>query len=459
MSRILRWMLAGVIAIAALLTAGGTRASACSCVGPLVSCESTWTADAVFVGTVVSIGPEIEVERVADTFRYTEREHVVRLKVTEAFRGVEVGELEVRTSGSGASCGFSFQPRRTYVVYAYRNTRTGALAVSLCSRTALIEQAAEDLAYLRGPFAAPAELGVIRGTVTRYDPANAPNLPQRRSPFGGAELTLEGYSRAYTTTSGDDGSYEFRVPAGEYRLLVNVRDGVYAWPGPGGRAVKLHDTRGCAVADVTVRPDGRIAGRLIDTAGAPIPFMSVEIVEESRLRAASLTGTLRTLTDERGLFEFKELAPGQYAPGLTLRRDTRERVDLAVWINRDGSGLSVSTAVEPEARVDLGDVRLPSGVSTRTITGVVVHADGSPVAGATVGLTEAGPNLGMLGAPVTTDEAGRFSLTMIAGRMYRLTAEWFVATTAPRRYQSARSDPFEAAGEIKPFRLVLGERR
>jgi hypothetical protein len=65
----------------------------------------------------------------------------------------------------------------------------------------------------------------------------------------------------------------------------------------------------------------------------------------------------------------------------------------------------------------------------------------------------------MLGAPVTTDGAGRFSLRVVAGRAYRLSVEWFPPVPGERRFYSARSEPFKAAGAIKPFRLVLADVR
>lgn len=459
MSRQTRHILTGLVIVAALLTAGKAPVGACSCVRESASCESTWTADAVFVATVLSLGPETQQERFIESFQFIERRRIIKLNVTEAFRGVGVGELDVRTSASEASCGYSFRTGGTYLVYAYRDARTGALAVSLCSRTALVQEAADDLAYLRGPFVTPSDLGVVRGIVTRQDPPSGPNQPMRQAPFPGAEIRLEGYARAYNTTSADDGAYEFRVPAGEYRVLVNVRDGVYARPGPEGRTVTVRDNRGCAVMDVAVRPDGRIAGRLLAADGRPVPFMSVELVTARQLESTSLSVSTRVLTDARGRFEFTQLDPGHYAPGLTLRRNPREGVDLAIWISPDGGGSAAKASVEPEGRVDLGDLRLPTEVSTITLSGVVVSADGTPVPGAQVRFTDPGPAMGSIGAPVTTGDDGRFSLSVIAGRSYQLVAEWFSPTLAPRRFVTARSDPFDAVGEIKPFRLVLSEVR
>ena len=439
-----------VIAIA-LLTAGAERPSACSCMGPIVTCESAWKTDAIFVGKVLNVGPVTEVVHE----RFPRRQKLVRLDVRESFKGLPLGEVEITTGSSDADCGYNFVAGRTYLVFAYRHPTTGQLGAGICSRTGPIEEAAEDLAYLRGPFVTPAERGAVRGTVTRHDPPAGPNQGMRRAPFAGAEIRLEGYSQAYMATSAGDGSFQFRVPAGEYRLFTAVRDGVYAWPGTTGHNVTLRDNRACAVVDIVVRPDGRLAGRLLDSAGTPVPFMSVELVSGDRLRSTSLSSSTRTLTDERGRFEFKEIDPGQYAPGLTLRRNTREGVDLAVWIDADGSGQPAITAIEPEGRVNLGDVRLPAGISTITVAGVVVNGAGKPVPAAQVRFIEPGPRLGMLGEAVTTDAQGRFSLSVVAGRAYRLSVEWFPPVPSEPRFHRATSEPFEAVGTIKPFRLVL----
>jgi hypothetical protein len=442
--------------VGALLTAGQTRLGACSCGGRgAAACQSVWNSEAVFVATVVSLGPVVDGERLLGTLRVGWSERVVTLKVTEAFRGVDVGELIVRTAASSASCGFSFEAGRAYVVFADRDTLSGALTVSLCSNTALVEESAEELAYLRGPFREPSDLGEVRGTVALYDQYDRVDHPAPSTPFPGAELRLEGYARAYATTSGIDGSYTFQVPAGEYRLFVRVRDGVYAWPGPDGYPVTLKDNRGCAVAHVTVRPDSRIAGRLLDDAGRPVPFMSVDLVPAGTAPSDRGWSAEQALTDARGRFEFMRIDPGEYAPGLTLTHDKARGQNFEVWLGPDGSGRPVSVRVAPEARLELGDIRLPSGVATISLPGVVVDADGRPVQGASVKFMPANPDSYLVVAPVLTGTDGSFVLSVIAGRAYRISAEWRSTIPGVARYLSAQSDPFEAVGDLKPFRLVL----
>jgi hypothetical protein len=69
----------------------------------------------------------------------------VRFSVVTAWRGVDTREVTVSTHRSSAMCGYPFQEGEEYLVYA----RGGeGLTVSLCSRTAPLADAGEDLAAL-----------------------------------------------------------------------------------------------------------------------------------------------------------------------------------------------------------------------------------------------------------------------------------------------------------------------
>jgi len=459
MHRRTRHILAGLAMVTALATAGQTRLGACSCGGGGAACQVVWNSEAVFVARAIAMGEEIDSVRMVGDLRVVWRERVVRLKVSEAFRGVEVGDLAVRTAASSASCGFSFAVGRTYLVFADRDKLSGVLTVSLCSNTALVDDSAEALAYLRGPFGVPSDLGVVQGTVAHYDQYDSVDHPASSTPFAGAELRLEGYSQAYTTNSGPDGAYKFDVPAGDYRLFVRVRDGVYAWPGADGYPVTLKDNRGCAVAHVTVRPDSRVFGRLLDEAGRPVPFMPLGLVRETKMATEPLWDMRDVLTDERGRFEFMHFDPGRYVIGVAQPHDTHDARDRVMWISRVGDGKPATVEVAAEQRLDVGDVRLPSGVATVALSGVVVDSDGKLVEGAEVRATSGEANATVDWADVLTGRHGQFSLSLIAGRSYRLVAFWRAPGLPPRRLFSATSDPFEAAGDLKPFRLILTEAR
>lgn len=117
-----------------------TEASACSCM-KLTPSEGLTSSYAVFTGEVIAIEMNT-----ATRFGGLE----VTLRVKQMWKGDPSEELKVHTAGSSAACGYSFGEGTTYLVYAVRDD-ADPLRVSLCSRTAPISQAKEDLDFLGKP--------------------------------------------------------------------------------------------------------------------------------------------------------------------------------------------------------------------------------------------------------------------------------------------------------------------
>jgi hypothetical protein len=135
---------ASVVAVLGL--AAHREAAACSCMAPPPPQEAMADSAAVFEGTVTEVrGPKDEAE-------YGNLE--VTLRIGRRFKGAEGDTVTVTTSNSSAACGYGFEQGSTYLVYA-NDGQDGQLSVSLCSRTARIEDAADDLAAL-GPGSGPA---------------------------------------------------------------------------------------------------------------------------------------------------------------------------------------------------------------------------------------------------------------------------------------------------------------
>jgi hypothetical protein len=115
---------------------------ACSCRPNGPPREELETAVAVFSGKVTKIenpnkGP---VRSSADPV-------YVSLQVSRVWKGSIATTVMVQTAASGASCGYdSFSVGNEFLVYAHGSDTK--LAVSLCSRTRFLSQAAEDLQAL-----------------------------------------------------------------------------------------------------------------------------------------------------------------------------------------------------------------------------------------------------------------------------------------------------------------------
>lgn len=134
----MRWLLVFLIGLASFSQTSEARA--CSCMKQTPS-EGLSSAYAVFTGEVTRIEPNT-----ATKFGGV----AITLQVKKVWKG-DIGErVEVRTAGSSAACGFNFVMGETYVVYADRD-EADPMRVSLCSRTALVASAQDDLDFLGKP--------------------------------------------------------------------------------------------------------------------------------------------------------------------------------------------------------------------------------------------------------------------------------------------------------------------
>ena len=119
-------------------------AYACSCMIPESPRDSLQKSDAVFSGKVV----EIKEENPSYPLISSMDPVWVSFEVDKVWKGPR-DPITIQTPQSSASCGYSFEKGESYLVYAYQNGNT--LEVSLCSRTTLVSNAAEDLEELGKP--------------------------------------------------------------------------------------------------------------------------------------------------------------------------------------------------------------------------------------------------------------------------------------------------------------------
>ncbi|MCB0037904.1 MAG: hypothetical protein KDE51_27915 [Anaerolineales bacterium] len=127
---------------------------ACSCVMPGTPVEEFDRVPVVFEGTVTRAGSLTRSAWLWPIlsylpFEYTERfyNRQIQFTVTRAWKGVEYDQITVQTGYGGGDCGYGFTTGRTYLVYASK-VQKGGLYTGICSRTAEIGRAADDLAYL-----------------------------------------------------------------------------------------------------------------------------------------------------------------------------------------------------------------------------------------------------------------------------------------------------------------------
>ncbi|HEY0550491.1 MAG TPA: hypothetical protein VGF13_12885 [Verrucomicrobiae bacterium] len=121
-------------------------AAACSCLPNPPPKEALAKAAAVFSGTVENT--EKSSYRVTyDGKEFTHERIKVTVRVQESWKGTNAATLVIYTETDGAMCGYSFAKGTRYIIYAHQDAKKDLL-VSLCSRTAALSQAHEDVQAL-----------------------------------------------------------------------------------------------------------------------------------------------------------------------------------------------------------------------------------------------------------------------------------------------------------------------
>ena len=119
------------------------QAYACSCAQPGSPSEELRVSSAVFAGRVVSVQHTYD----PDGMSVSRGDHsTIGFEVSAVWKGTVYEDMYITTPPTGGSCGFTFVEGEEYIVYGYDSPYVdGGYAVGLCTRTALLEQAHEDI--------------------------------------------------------------------------------------------------------------------------------------------------------------------------------------------------------------------------------------------------------------------------------------------------------------------------
>jgi hypothetical protein len=391
------WLLPVLLAI---WVCGEPAAEACGCAPRSASCgppAEFWRAAAVFTGRVAAI------ERVSARGR-PGAERLAIVQVTESFRGAIRGRdvtLVIRPV-----CSYRFKTGQSYLIFAVR-TEDGRLTVSVCSRTIPLERAGADLEYARAAVRGAAPPGTIVGEVREDGDGRVPGRPLPR-----VAVTAASAAASYAATTDEHGRYTIAPgQAGAFTIAAALPDGRYSPQSP--RSIELVHPLACVRADIDVKFDGWISGRVVDESDRGIPGLTLSFGRVGR--GGGRTDPVRTVTRDDGTYRFERLPAGPFVVAIDLPAADRPLATVAL-------ASRVTGTLAAGERRSVETITLPPEVPIARLEGVVRGADGAAAAHVRVFL-RAGEDEGhVVGEPAVTDALGRFAIAVIEGVSYEVFA-------------------------------------
>ena len=430
------------LAVLCLVALCSRNAGACVCQAAGPPCQNAFRVDAVFLGTVRAMStldgtPDSPFPR-----------GLVVFAIERAFRGVQDATVEVTTSGG--DCAYAFKNGERYLVYGFRSS-DGRLSTSICSRTRLAAQAADDLRFL-AQLSSPAVSGHVFGVVTHWHRDLAFG-ESKTWPVPFVHLLLRGPGASRDAQTDEHGRYDIAgVPPGVYELQA-IPPAVFSARNLQYR-INIPDSRACFAADFHVLYDGRLSG-VLTSGGQPAEGVQVELISGDRLWTSA--ERLTTKTDRDGRFEFGDLSPGRYGVGVSLRRMIEPPI-LYPKILYPGTPTETYAAIIELGEgdhVQLEPLRLPPALESHELTGVVLWPDGRPASGVTVWLDDGERTDRIVASSLRTGGDGRFKFIVHAGLSYRVRALYTFSQGGDTQRFDATDASFVASAQLRSPRLVL----
>jgi protocatechuate 3,4-dioxygenase beta subunit len=313
---------------------------------------------------------------------------------------------------------------------------------------------AKAFTWVRVPRADAAGTIVQRVTLELRQGAPVAGVVRRKdgTPISGALVSFQGASefmqrgdaRRDAVVSDAAGRFRFEaMPAGSFRFVARAEG--FA---PGTSAlVTLGGVSERSGIEIVMDTGGSIAGQVVDTGGAAVPFAAVRVV--ARVEGFSFDEARQTASDEQGRFEMTGLP--------------RKKLDaVAVGESATSETVEIDLATQAERR----DVTITLE-NAGTISGIVVDSKGQPVAEASVSASPSFRSFGRSrsarterreqrfdfrlrgGADDLTDQAGRFTLRGLADGEYTLRA------AGPGKGRSSLREGTEAKTGDSEVKIVL----
>ena len=203
----------------------GERAEACVCAQPESAAVAQMLSDVVVVAKAESVTRartnQTGVTQSTDAggrrgfkLQGTLGPRLTTFTVIVVFKGPSMARVESKSDAT--TCGFSFTPGETYLIYA--DMVDGVLTTSQCDRILPLSEAAADLDGVRDGRARAIVSGTVH--VKTAGPNGKPTISMPKAPI---DVIATGGGRSYKTQTNAAGRFELLVLAGEIELAIALR--------------------------------------------------------------------------------------------------------------------------------------------------------------------------------------------------------------------------------------------
>ena len=441
------------LALVAMLVLSSS-AKGCSCLDAGAPCQAFGNASAVFVGTVTNVKdatpPQPRNQEELAALRKNETYWTPRtftFSVEQGFLNIDGTQVEVSTGRGGGDCGYDFKPGKRYLVYAYRSTQGNRLVASICSRTKLYETADEDIKFL-GTLSSLSAGVTIYGEIKRQLHSIKRGDSRTADPFPDALLVVEGVDSRREVRADNQGRYRISgLQPGKYKVTLSLPEEVMVHRPE--QEVTIAD-RGCASVNYFVTDNGRISGMVLDAEGQPVPKVLVSLIEADGQDIDRDHSKIERV-DENGRYSFTAVPPGRYLLAMNVTRFQEPKDPTNAYPRTYYPGVAQASqatiiSLGPGEKLTERDLRLPQRRSASVIKGVVMWADGTPVANAGISFKDVTYQDSYSNYGAQADELGRFTIDSYEGQTLVIEAR------SNRPYVGAgnpRNDPMERAEAVK----------
>ena len=410
---------------------------ACSCGPSLTVLDAFNTSDVVVIASAVSVekaGPEKTAPpgQMSNGRNYVDGVKSTSMRVEQVFKGtLKVGDEMIFSQGGGGDCIWTFDEKSVgnkFLFYLTRQKGSTRWIAVVCGRSNSVDQAGDDLLYLNN-------LNKVRNKTRISGTVGFLHGPDES--LAGRKIRIIGAKRTAELKTDDNGVYEiYDLPAGRYFVEPEIPKGWKVgefWLGY-SRSVDRNAKEGSvqkipiileankhAGLDIMFEIDNVVRGHIYDPLGQPMNGVCLDLVPADGTKGAYLADC----TETDGAFQIDEIPPGGYV----------------IVVNDDGKMTSTepfgtfyypNAAKREEATVfniGLGDtienleIYPHIELNTITVEGVLLYADGKPVADESVSFKSARKQPAEKDedkddrndASATTDLKGRFSIKIVQG--------------------------------------------